>query len=75
MTWWQIEPLARAGAAVRRRSWLTTTTLSGWTILYVAGAGTERAVAVRRAAGVDTIVTAVIFSSADFLADDWEVVQ
>jgi hypothetical protein len=32
-------------------------------------------VAVRRAAGVDTVVTAVIFSSADFLADDWEVVQ
>jgi hypothetical protein len=75
MTWWQIESLARAGAAVRRRSWLTTTTLSGWTILYVSGAGTERAVAVRRAAGVDTVVTAVIFSSADFLADDWEVVQ
>jgi hypothetical protein len=75
MTWWQIEPFARAGEAVRRRSWLTTVTLSGWTILYVAGAGTERAVAVRRAAGVDTIVTAAIFASADFLADDWEVAQ
>jgi hypothetical protein len=75
MTWWQIQTLARAGAAVRRRSWLASTTTSGWTILYVGGAGTERAVAVRRAAGVDTIVSAVIFASADFLADDWEVVQ
>jgi phosphoserine phosphatase len=74
MSWWQIEPLAKAGAAVRRRSWLTSTTTSGWTILYVSGAGTERAVAVRRAAGVDVIVTNEIFSSVDFLADDWEVV-
>jgi hypothetical protein len=75
MTWWQIQTLAREGATVRRRSWLASTTTSGWQILYVAGAGTERAVAVRRAAGVDAVVTAAIFASADFLADDWEVVQ
>lgn len=65
---------ARAGALVRRAAWENDSTLRTQRITAVAGAGTTRAVFVRRQAGVDTVVTAAILGSADYLADDWEVV-
>jgi hypothetical protein len=69
MTWWAASRVARAGRPVRRRASTTTTTY-----LFVAGIGTTRAVAVTRSNGVDSVVTPTTFTSADFLADDWEEV-
>lgn len=71
MTWLAAQPLAKAGTPVRRRAWIGTT--GDPRVLYVAGAGTTRSVAVYRSSGVDTVVTATTFSSVDRLADDWEV--
>jgi hypothetical protein len=74
MSIWQALPLARAGALIRRSAWENDSALRTQRIACVAGAGTTRAVWVRRQSGVDTVVTASIVGQADFLADDWEVV-
>jgi hypothetical protein len=58
---------------MRRAAWNATPALLGGSVLFVAGAGTERAVAVWRQAGVDTVVDATRITAADQQADDWEV--
>lgn len=73
MTWWQAEPLARAGAGVRRTAWAVSGPRVGATVHFVAGLGTTRAVAVMRRAGVDAVVTAEDVAATDIGADDWEV--
>lgn len=72
MTWPQVQAVAKAGSPVRRAAWSGAS--SGARIVYVAGAGTTRAVAVYRSAGADDVVTAATFAAADRLADDWEAV-
>lgn len=73
MTWDNASLLARGGVPVRRTAWKTAPTLSGGVIYFSSGAGTTRAVAVFRLAGVESIVTPTTFGAAEFLADDWEV--
>lgn len=72
MIWEDAKPLAQAGRPVRRRAWIGST--GEPRIVYVAGAGTTRAVAVYRSAGADDVVTTATFAAADRLADDWEAV-
>lgn len=63
-----IEPLARSGLWVRRRSWTDGTRR----LRYEAGAGTVPAVAVLRSASVETrTVLNVEFGEAEFRAVDW----
>ena len=73
MTWWDAEPLARAGTPVRRSSWLQDGGLLTKRIVYSAGAGTTRAVAMQRNATSETLIINTAFTAADFLADDWEL--
>jgi hypothetical protein len=69
----EAEVLAMAGTPVRRRAWLADGGLIFKRIVFVSGAGTTRAVAVVRSSGSsETVATPTSFSSADFLADDWE---
>jgi hypothetical protein len=76
MTWWEAEPRARLGVLVRRRAWADSLALATSAITYVAGAGSTRAVAVRRVAGMsDTVVSADVVTAADLAADDWEDVS
>lgn len=75
MTWWDEEARALAGTVVRRRSWLADAAQATKQIVFVAGAGTQRAVAVVRSSGVaDAVVTPTTFGAADYLGDDWEEV-
>ena len=73
MTWWDAEIIARGGVPVRRRAWLAATATAGQRVVYVAGAGTTRAVAVMRNGATETVVTTATWGVADFNADDWEV--
>jgi hypothetical protein len=67
------EVIAKAGTPVRRRAWLADGGLIFKRIVFVSGAGTTRAVAVVRSSGSsEEVVRTTTFSSADFLADDWE---
>jgi hypothetical protein len=73
MTWWEAEPRARQGIIVRRRAWAEGVTLSTSGLVFVAGAGTTRAVVVRRMPGFpDAVAGPDIVRAADLLADDWE---
>ena len=75
MRWFgEAEVLAKAGTPVRRRSWLSDGGLVGKRIVYAAGAGTTRAVAVVRNGTAEGVVESGAFTSPDFLADDWEAV-
>ena len=60
MTWWEASVIARGGVAVRRSAWVTDPRRTGASIAYVAGAGTARAVAVFRRAGVEEVVRAAV---------------
>lgn len=64
--------LMRAGVAMRRRAWQADVNRYGSSIVFIAGAGTTRAVAVQRLAGAETIVTAALVTADDMRADDWE---
>jgi hypothetical protein len=67
LPWWRgAEASARAGRWVRRQAWTSETRR----IRFEAGAGTTRAVAVTEAGAR---VSTSDFSSAEFLADDWEI--
>ena len=74
MTWEEAEPFARSGVPVRRAAWSSDASLSGTTIVFSAGAGTTRAVAVFQRGGSEAVERADKFGAADFLADDWELV-
>jgi len=73
MTWWAAEPLARGGVTVRRRAWLASTPLRLNRVVYVAGAGTSRSVAVMRNGTIEAIITPAVFGVSEFAADDWEI--
>lgn len=73
MTWWDAEIIAEGGVPVRRRAWLTATATAGQRVVYVAGAGTTRAVAVMRNGATETVVSASTWGTTEFAADDWEV--
>jgi hypothetical protein len=73
MNFWSALPYLRAGAAVRRKVWATSSSLIGGRIVFLAGAGTTRAVAVWRRNGVDAVVTPLTVTADDLRADDWEV--
>lgn len=66
MTWWDVEPLAKVGVPVRRTVWPTTKS-----VVFSAGAGTERAVAVLRNGASETVLASTDFALAEFTADDW----
>ena len=73
MTWWDAEIIARGGVPVRRRAWLSVTATAVQRVVYVAGAGTTRAVAVMRNGAVETLISSASWGAAEFDADDWEV--
>ena len=66
MTWWEIEPLAKGGVAVRRAVWAATKM-----VIFKPGLGTTRAVAVMRVGSVEAVITSTDFTAAEFEADDW----
>lgn len=70
MTWWDIEPIARAGVAVRRSTWATGSSVR--TLRFQAGGGTDPAVAILREGAAERVLTAEDFGAADFLATDWQ---
>jgi len=65
MTWWEVEPMAKLGVPVRRSSWPATRSL-----VFKAGAGTTRAVAVLQNGSVESVYS---FRAAEFQADDWQL--
>lgn len=73
MTFWAALPLMRAGQRMRRAAWNSNASLIGGSVVFVSGAGTSRAVAIWRRAGVDTVVSATTLTAADMQAEDWEV--
>ena len=62
---------ARAGSPVRRAAWQNDPATYGAKVVFVKGAGTTRAVAVRQLGGAETVVTAATVTAADMQADDW----
>ena len=74
MTWQNAESLARAGIALRRRTWLDDAATYGARVVYTAGAGVSgaRAVAVWRKGETEEVISAARFGAAEWLADDWE---
>lgn len=71
LPWWGvIDAAARAGDPVRRAAWLAAAQPSR-IVVYAAGAGTARAVGVSESG---TVITPDLFSAAEFLATDWQLV-
>lgn len=56
MIWAEAEIIARGGVAVRQRAWLTDPRFVNSSIVYSAGAGSTRAVAVFRKNGTEVVV-------------------
>lgn len=78
MNWSDVEIIARGGVPVRKRAWLAATATAGQRVVYVAGAGTTRSVAVMRNGATETVIRAWgtgagEWGVAEFDGDDWEV--
>jgi len=68
---WQAIEYAQQGTAVRHPGMT-----DGDSIVYIAGGGTTRAVAVKvTAAGVVSVIQITDIATAEFARDDWEVLE
>lgn len=67
MTWWDVEPLAKAGVPVRRAIWTANKA-----VIFKAGLGTTRVVGLLRDGEAEVVLTNTAFTAAEFMADDWQ---